>query len=97
MERALAAGDGNALLHAAAIEGQVFDDRLSSLTHAQAGMALSGVVEGIEPEELATLLPRAREETRARLLREIVALSVQHAHPHGETWLRIVQALSGAA
>ncbi|AXE77521.1 tetratricopeptide repeat protein [Streptomyces atratus] len=97
VERALAAGDGNALLHAAAIEGQVFDDRLSSLAHAQAGMVLSGVVEDIEPDELATLLPRAPEETRARLLREILALSVRHAHPHGETWLRIVQALSGAA
>ncbi|MER5362105.1 tetratricopeptide repeat protein [Streptomyces sp. NPDC002785] len=97
VERALAAGDGNALLHAAAVEGQVFDDKLSSLTHAQAGMVLSGVVEGLEPDELATLLPRAPEETRARLLREILALSVRHAHPHGETWLRIVQALSGAA
>ncbi|MFB7917553.1 tetratricopeptide repeat protein [Streptomyces sp. NPDC056061] len=95
VERALAAGDGNALLHAAAIEGQVFDDRLSSLAHAQAGMVLSGVVEGIEPDELATLLPRAPETTRARLLKEITALSVRHAHPHGETWLRIVQALSG--
>ncbi|MFB7533988.1 hypothetical protein ACFC0C_38405 [Streptomyces sp. NPDC056178] len=97
VERALAAGDGNALLHAAAVEGQVFDDRLSSLTHAQAGMVLSGAVEGIEPDELATLLPRAPEETRARLLREILALGVRHAHPHGETWLRIVQALSGTA
>ncbi|WP_424860881.1 tetratricopeptide repeat protein [Streptomyces sp. MMS24-I29] len=96
VERALAAGDGNALLHAAAIEGQVFDDRLSSLAHAQAGMVLSGVVEGIEPDELATLLPHAPEATRARLLKEIVALSVRHAHPHGETWLRIVQALSGS-
>ncbi|MFD0294583.1 tetratricopeptide repeat protein [Streptomyces sp. NPDC127118] len=97
VERALAAGDGNALLHAAAIEGQVFDDGLSSLTHAQAGMVLTGAVEGIEPDELATLLPRAPEATRARLLREIVALSVRHAHPHGETWLRMVQALNGAA
>ncbi|MFE7045020.1 tetratricopeptide repeat protein [Streptomyces atratus] len=97
VERALAVGDGNALLHAAAIEGQVFDDRLSSLTHAQAGMVLAGAVEAVEPDELATLLPRAPEETRARLLREILALSVRHAHPHGETWLRIVQALSGAA
>ncbi|MFJ1612895.1 tetratricopeptide repeat protein [Streptomyces sp. NPDC088251] len=97
VERALAAGDGNALLHAAAVEGQVFDDMLSSLTHAQAGMVLAGAVEGVEPDELATLLARAPEETRARLLREILALSVRHAHPHGETWLRIVQALSGAA
>ncbi|MEV5202125.1 tetratricopeptide repeat protein, partial [Streptomyces sp. NPDC053720] len=97
VERALAAGDSNALLHAAAVEGQVFDDRLSSLTHAQAGLVLAGSVEGVEPDELAILLPRAPEEIRARLLREIVALSVRHAHPHGETWLRMVQALSGAA
>ncbi|MFE3147808.1 tetratricopeptide repeat protein [Streptomyces sp. NPDC059218] len=97
VERALAAGDGNALLHAAAVEGQVFDDGLSSLTHAQAGLVLAGSIEGIEPDELATLLPRAPEATRARLLREIVALSVRHAHPHGETWLRMVQALNGAA
>lgn len=95
VDRALTAGDGNALMHAAAVEGQVFDDKLSSLTHAQAGMVLSGAVEGVEPNDLATLLPRAREEIRARLLREICALSVQHAHPHGETWIRIVQALSG--
>ncbi|MFE2377224.1 tetratricopeptide repeat protein [Streptomyces sp. NPDC059398] len=97
VERALAAGDGNALLHAAAVEGQVFDDKLSSLTHAQAGMVLAGAADGVEPDELATLIPRAREETRIRLLREIVALSVRHADPHGGTWLRIVEALSGAA
>ncbi|MDK0519064.1 tetratricopeptide repeat protein [Streptomyces sp. ML-6] len=97
VERALAAGDGNALMHAAAVEGQVFDDKLSSLAHAQAAMVLSGVVESVEPDDLATLLPRAPEEIRARLQREILALSVQHAHPHGETWLRIVQALNGAA
>ncbi len=97
VERALDAGDGTALMHAAAVEGQVFDDKLSSLTHAQASMVLSGAVEAVEPDDLATLLPRAREEIRVRLLREICALSVQHAHPHGETWLRIVQALSGPA
>lgn len=96
VERALEAGDGNALMHAAAVEGQVFDDKLSSLTHAQAGMVLCGAVEGVEPDDLATLLPRAREEIRVRLLREICALSVRHAHPHGETWLRIVGALSGS-
>lgn len=97
VERAMAAGDGNALMHAAAIEGQVFNDSLSSLTHAQAGMVLAGAVEGVEPSELATLIPRSREEIRVRLLREIAGLSVQHAHPHGELWLRMVQALSGAA
>ncbi|WNI32377.1 AAA family ATPase [Streptomyces sp. ITFR-6] len=97
VERALDAGDGTALMHAAAVEGQVFDDKLSSLTHAQASMVLSGAVDAVEPNDLATLLPRAREEIRVRLLREICALSVQHAHPHGDTWLRIVQALTGPA
>ncbi|MFF3175196.1 hypothetical protein ACFVQ0_21530 [Streptomyces sp. NPDC057900] len=97
VERALDAGDGNALMHAAAVEGQVFNDKLSSLTHAQASMVLSGAVDAVEPNDLATLLPRAREEIRVRLLREICALSVQHAHPHGDTWLRIVKALSGSA
>ncbi|MFE6976556.1 tetratricopeptide repeat protein [Streptomyces sp. NPDC057682] len=96
VERSMAAGDGTALMHAAAIEGQVFDDKLSSLTHAQAGMVLAGAVEGVEPDELTTLIPRAREEIRVRLLREIAALSVRHAQPHGELWLRMVQALSGA-
>ncbi|MFJ4913515.1 tetratricopeptide repeat protein [Streptomyces sp. NPDC088726] len=97
VERALDAGDGTALMHAAAVEGQVFNDKLSSLTHAQASMVLAGAVDAVEPDDLATLLPRAREEIRVRLLREICALSVQHAHPHGDTWLRIVQALSGPA
>uniref|UniRef100_A0AAU2VWW1 Tetratricopeptide repeat protein n=1 Tax=Streptomyces sp. NBC_00008 TaxID=2903610 RepID=A0AAU2VWW1_9ACTN len=97
VERALDAGDGTALMHAAAVEGQVFNDKLSSLTHAQASMVLSGAVDAVEPNDLATLLPRAREEIRVRLLREICALSVQHAHPHGDTWLRIVQALTGPA
>ncbi|WP_079193399.1 tetratricopeptide repeat protein [Streptomyces sp. CB02488] len=97
VERALDTGDGTALMHAAAVEGQVFNDKLSSLTHAQASMVLAGAVDAVEPDDLATLLPRAREEIRVRLLREICALSVQHAHPHGDTWLRIVQALSGPA
>ncbi|MFJ6013350.1 tetratricopeptide repeat protein [Streptomyces sp. NPDC092952] len=97
VERALAAGDGNALMHAAAVEGQVFDDKLSSLTHAQAGMVLSGVVEGIEPSDLAVLLPRAPEEIRVRLLEEIQALGVRYAHPHGESWLRIAEVLTGSA
>ncbi|WP_405897389.1 tetratricopeptide repeat protein [Streptomyces sp. NBC_00727] len=97
VERALEAGDGNSLMHAASIEGQVFEDRLSSFAHAQVSMVLSGAVEGIEPEELTVLIPRASEEVRLRLLREIAALSVRHAHPHGELWLRMVKALSEAA
>ncbi|MGW1432086.1 tetratricopeptide repeat protein [Streptomyces sp. NPDC002431] len=97
VERALAAGDGNALMHAAAVEGQVFDDKLSSLTHAQAGMVLSGVTEGIEPSDLAVLLPRAPEEIRVRLLEEIQDLGVRYAQPHGESWLRIAEVLTGSA
>ncbi|WP_405936418.1 tetratricopeptide repeat protein [Streptomyces sp. NBC_00726] len=97
VERALEAGDGTSLMHAAAIEGQVFEDRLSSFTHAQVSMVLSGVAQGIEPEELADLIPRAPEEIRARLLREIAGLSVQYAEPYGELWLRMIKALSWAA
>ncbi|MFJ7627289.1 tetratricopeptide repeat protein [Streptomyces sp. NPDC097595] len=97
VERALEAGDGTSLMHAAAIEGQVFEDRLSSFAHAQVSMVLSGAVQGIEPEELADLIPRAPEEIRARLLREIAGLSVRYAEPYGELWLRMIKALSGAA
>lgn len=60
-------------------------------------MVLAGAVDDVEPEDLTTLVPRAPEMIRARLLREILALSNRHVHPHGETWLRIVQALGGAA
>ncbi|TRV75945.1 tetratricopeptide repeat protein [Streptomyces sp. 130] len=97
VERALEAGDGTSLMHAAAIEGQVFEDRLSSFTHAQVSMVLSGAVQGIEPEELAELSPRAPEEIRGRLMREIAGLSVRYAEPHGELWLRMMKALSGTA
>lgn len=97
VERALDTGDGNALMHAAAIEGQVFEDRLSSFAHAQVSMILSGAAHGIEPEELADLIPRATEEIRGRLLREIAGLSVRYADPHAELWLRMIKALSGTA
>lgn len=97
VERALDTGDGNALMHAAAIEGQVFEDRLSSFTHAQVSMILSGAAHGIAPEELADLIPRSTEEIRGRLLREVAGLSVRYADPHGEVWLHMIKALSGAA
>ncbi|MGQ4487043.1 tetratricopeptide repeat protein [Streptomyces sp. SAS_281] len=97
VDRALEAGDGTSLMHAAAIEGQVFEDRLSSFAHAQVGMVLSGAVQGIEPEELAELVPRAPEEIRGRLVREVAGLSVRYAEPYGELWLRMIKALSGAA
>ncbi|MGC4948478.1 tetratricopeptide repeat protein [Streptomyces sp. DT224] len=97
VDRALEAGDGTSLMHAAAIEGQVFEDRLSSFAHAQVSMVLSGAVQGVEPEELAELIPRAPEEIRGRLVREIAGLSVRYAEPHGELWLRMIKALNGAA
>ncbi|WP_097869403.1 tetratricopeptide repeat protein [Streptomyces sp. rh34] len=97
VDRALEAGDGVALMHGGGIEGQVFGDRLSSLTHAQVALVLAGATEGFEPDDLAALLHKAPEETRARLVRETVALSVRRPDPHGKTWHRIVQALGGDA
>ncbi|MFI1220818.1 MULTISPECIES: tetratricopeptide repeat protein [unclassified Streptomyces] len=97
VDRALEAGDGTALMHGGGIEGQVFGDRLSSLTHAQEALVLAGATDGFEPDDLAALLHKASEETRARLLRETVALSARHPDPHGDAWLRIARALGGAA
>ncbi|MEV0883161.1 tetratricopeptide repeat protein [Streptomyces microflavus] len=97
VDRALEAGDGTALMHGGGIEGQVFRDRLSSLTHAQVALVLSGGTEGFDPDDLAALRHKSDEETRARLVRETVALSARHPEPHGETWLRIIRALGGDA
>lgn len=97
VERALEAGDGTALMHGGGIEGQVFRDRLASLTHAQVALVLSGGTEGFDPDDLAALRHKSDEETRARLVRETVALSARHPEPHGETWLRIIPALGGDA
>ncbi|MFJ9107964.1 tetratricopeptide repeat protein [Streptomyces sp. NPDC102283] len=97
VDRALEAGDGVALMHGGGIEGQVFGDRLSSLTHAQVALVLAGATEGFEPDDLAALLHKASEETRARLVRETVALGVRRPDPHGKTWHRIIQALGGDA
>ncbi|MEV7294980.1 tetratricopeptide repeat protein [Streptomyces microflavus] len=97
VDRALEAGDGTALMHGGGIEGQVFRDRLSSLTHAQVALVLSGGTEGFDPDDLAALRHKSDEETRARLARETVALSARHPEPHGETWLRIIRALGGDA
>ncbi|MFJ1737933.1 tetratricopeptide repeat protein [Streptomyces microflavus] len=97
VNRALEAGDGTALMHGGGIEGQVFRDRLSSLTHAQVALVLSGGTEGFDPDDLAALRHKSDEETRARLVRETVALSARHPEPHGETWLRIIRALGGDA
>ncbi|MEU0758485.1 tetratricopeptide repeat protein [Streptomyces microflavus] len=97
VDRALEAGDGTALMHGGGIEGQVFRDRLASLTHAQVALVLSGGTEGFDPDDLAALRHKSDEETRARLVRETVALSARHPEPHGETWLRIIRALGGDA
>lgn len=97
VDRALEAGDGTALMHGGGIEGQVFRDRLSSLTHAQVALVLSGGTEGFDPDDLAALRHKSDEETRARLVRETVALSARHPEPHGGTWLRIIRALGGDA
>ncbi|MGW1291595.1 tetratricopeptide repeat protein [Streptomyces sp. NPDC002533] len=97
VDRALEAGDGVALMHGGGIEGQVFGDRLSSLTHAQVALVLAGATEGFEPDDLAALRHKAPEETRARLVRETVALSVRLPDQRGEMWHRIVRALGGEA
>ncbi|WP_103531885.1 hypothetical protein [Streptomyces sp. SM11] len=97
VDRALEAGDGTALMHGGGIEGQVFGDRLSSLTHAQVALVLAGATEGFEPDDLAALRHRADEETRARLVRETAAVAARHPDRHGETLRRIVEALGGAA
>ncbi|MFI1929689.1 tetratricopeptide repeat protein [Streptomyces sp. NPDC020330] len=95
VERALEAGDGVALMHGGGIEGQVFGDRLSSLTHAQVALVLAGAREGFEPDDLTALLHKAPEETRARLVRETAALSVRLPDQRGKAWHRIIQALGG--
>lgn len=97
VDRALEAGDGVALMHGGGIEGQVFGDRLSSLTHAQVALVLAGATEGFEPDDLAALLHKASEETRAKLVRETVALSARLPDQRGKSWHRIIQALGGEA
>ncbi|WP_405549671.1 tetratricopeptide repeat protein [Streptomyces globisporus] len=97
VDRALEAGDGVALMHGGGIEGQVFGDRLSSLTHAQVALVLAGATEGFEPDDLAALLHKAPEETRARLVRETVSVSTRLPEQRREMGHRIVRALGGDA
>ncbi|MFE2295351.1 tetratricopeptide repeat protein [Streptomyces sp. NPDC059452] len=97
VDRALEAGDGTALMHGGGIEGQVFRDRLSSLTHAQVALVLSGETEGFDPDDLAALRHKADEETRTRLLNETRTVITRHPERHEETLLRIIQALGGEA
>ncbi|MFE1472779.1 tetratricopeptide repeat protein [Streptomyces cyaneofuscatus] len=97
VDRSLEAGDGTALMHGGGIEGQVFGDRLSSLTHAQVALVLSGESEGFDPDDLAALRHKSDEETRIRLLKETIAVGVRHPERHGETLRRIIRALGGDA
>ncbi|MEW1626340.1 tetratricopeptide repeat protein [Streptomyces sp. NPDC089173] len=97
VDRSLEAGDGTALMHGGGIEGQVFGDRLSSLTHAQVALVLSGESEGFDPGDLAALRHRSDEETRIRLLKETIAVGARHPERHGETLRRIIRALGGDA
>ncbi|MET9092497.1 tetratricopeptide repeat protein [Streptomyces cyaneofuscatus] len=97
VDRSLEAGDGTALMHGGGIEGQVFGDRLSSLTHAQVALVLSGESEGFDPDDLAALRHKSDEETRIRLLKETIAVGVRHPERHGEALRRIIRALGGDA
>ncbi|MFD8113921.1 tetratricopeptide repeat protein [Streptomyces microflavus] len=97
VDRSLETGDGTALMHGGGIEGQVFGDRLSSLTHAQVALVLSGGTEGFDPDDLAALRHKSDEETRIRLLKETIAVGVRHPERHGETLRRIIRALGGDA
>lgn len=97
VDRSLEAGDGTALMHGGGIEGQVFGDRLSSLTHAQVALVLSGESEGFDPGDLAALRYKSDEETRIRLLKETIAVGARHPERNGETLRRIIQALGGDA
>ncbi|MFJ9569921.1 tetratricopeptide repeat protein [Streptomyces bacillaris] len=95
VDRALEAGDGTSLMHAGGIEGQVFGDRLSSLTHAQMALVLSGETRGFDPADLAALRHKADDRTRTRLLDEALAVTTRHPERNGETMSRIIQALGG--
>ncbi|MFJ9640714.1 tetratricopeptide repeat protein [Streptomyces sp. NPDC101178] len=97
VDRSLETGDGTALMHGGGIEGQVFGDRLSSLTHAQVALVLSGESEGFDPGDLAALRYKSDEETRIRLLKEALAVGARHPERNGETLRRIIQALGGDA
>ncbi|ARI54937.1 hypothetical protein A6E92_24280 [Streptomyces sp. S8] len=95
VDRALEAGDGTSLMHAGGIEGQVFGDRLSSLTHAQMALVLSGETRGFDPADLAALRHKADERTRSRLLDEARAVTTRHPERSGEALSRMIRALGG--
>ncbi|CAM5722052.1 tetratricopeptide repeat protein [Streptomyces californicus] len=49
-------------MHGGGIEGQVFGDRLSSLTHAQLALVLAGASDGFDPGDLAGIRHAAPED-----------------------------------
>ncbi|MBB3079215.1 hypothetical protein FHS41_005747 [Streptomyces violarus] len=93
--RALNDGDAQALAYAAAIEGSVFDDELSSATHHQAALLLAGDPESLDLDALAEAASEADPETRNRLTSELATLATRSSDPqHTAHWFRLVQALT---
>ncbi|MGR4853664.1 tetratricopeptide repeat protein, partial [Streptomyces sp. LARHCF252] len=93
--RALNDGDAQALAYAAAIEGLVFDDELSSATHRQAALLLAGDPESLDLDALAEAASEADPETRNRLTSELATLATRSPDPqHTAHWFRLVQALT---
>ncbi|MGX5209272.1 tetratricopeptide repeat protein [Streptomyces violaceus] len=93
--RALNDGDAQALAYAAAVEGVVFDDELSSATHRQAALLLAGAAESLDLDSLAEAASEADPETRNRLTSELATLATRSPDPqHTAHWFRLVQALT---
>ncbi|MFD3741499.1 hypothetical protein [Streptomyces sp. NPDC058629] len=87
VERSSGAVDGTALMHGG-IEGQVFRDRLSSLTHARVALVLSGESEGFAPDDLASSVPgllshAAHSAGGVRRLSTLRALRLRLTPPEG--------------
>ncbi|MGW6208528.1 tetratricopeptide repeat protein [Streptomyces sp. NPDC055089] len=97
VERALAAGDADALRHAAAVEQEVHGDLLSSRTHHQAALLLADDIAGVDPGSLAPLVADAPADIRNRLISETATLSGTYAHQHAVHWARIIRVLASTA
>ncbi|WP_405936417.1 tetratricopeptide repeat protein [Streptomyces sp. NBC_00726] len=94
VDGALTTGDAEALHHAAAIEDEVYADRLSARTHHQAALLLADTPEDAGPDSLAPLVADASPDVRHRLISETAALSAAHAPRHAAHWARIIQVLA---
>ncbi|GAA4291406.1 hypothetical protein GCM10023086_00090 [Streptomyces venetus] len=93
--RALNDSDAQALAYAAAVEGLVFDDELSSATHHQAALLLAGEAESLDLDALSQAASEADPETRNRLTSELATLATRSPDPqHTAHWFRLVQALT---